>query len=125
MLSYGPCGCKGIVICAQGRRARRCGASMGFLAARVPQRWALGLCGALLIGWSLALLVEPPGQDLARYVALTLSAWLVYVIALRLMLSLPSTHGNRDLALIFLVAVLLRIPLAATPPSLSDDIYRA
>src|SRR5579871_3524903 len=94
------------------------------------RRGTIGCCGVALLGWSLLLLAEAPGSDLRRYVALTLGAWVIYVVALRLTFALPfnglATRNMRsDLLAIFLVALAVRIALVASPPSLSDDIYRA
>ncbi|MEA2639833.1 MAG: alpha,6-mannosyltransferase, partial [Chloroflexota bacterium] len=97
---------------------------MGRLASSRSQ-WGLYACGVALLGWAAALAVVPPGVDIPRHVGLTLLAWAVYVAALGLTLSLRRGGLRRDLLFICIVAVGMRIPLAATPPSLSDDVYRA
>jgi hypothetical protein len=116
------------------------------MADRTPAPWLtarapLILLGVALLAWSIAL-AEGPGANLPRYVALTLAAGGAYVVALRLVLGmepslLTGEGGGRrssagldryrrlDLALIFLVACSIRVPLLLTPPSLSDDVYRA
>src|SRR5579884_503337 len=88
-------------------------------------RVGLGLSGMALIGWSLAFIVEVPGADLPRYVALTVAAWLVYLAALRIVFALHGAGWRRDLVLIFVIAIAMRAPLIVAPPSLSDDVYRA
>lgn len=70
-------------------------------------------------------LLQPPGADIPRYVVLTLAAWLCWVVALRVTLTLPRRHPRVDLAFIFGVALLMRLTLLFTQPSLSDDVYRS
>lgn len=88
-------------------------------------RWALVLLGAALEFWAIAALVWSPGADIPRHVALFLGAWLAYVLAIRLVLVRAPGPVAGDLALIFLVAFLVRATFLLTPPSLSDDVYRA
>src|SRR5438046_2494353 len=75
------------------------------------RRLALAMCGIGLQGWALSALLAPPRADLPRHVALALAAWVVYVVALRLTLSLPGGGRGRDLCLIFGVACLMRATL--------------
>lgn len=89
------------------------------------KRWALAAAGGLIELWAISCLVWPPGLDLARHVALFLAAWLCYLVAIRVVLTLPSSGVRRDLTLIFVVSLVVRGTLLFTPPTLSDDIFRA
>jgi hypothetical protein len=90
-----------------------------------PARIALIACGVGLLAWAVAAVAQTPGADLPRHVSLTLAAWAVWVAAIWLGLGLPESRRGHDLAFIFAVAVLIRLPLLSSPPSLSDDVYRA
>jgi alpha-1,6-mannosyltransferase len=90
----------------------------------VRKRILLVVCGIALEAWALSALVQPPGADIPRHVALTLAASAVWVVAIVVGINLPAAGWRRDLAFIFLVAVAMRATLLATTPSLSDDAYR-
>ncbi len=89
------------------------------------RRAALLTCGIGLEAWALAAVVQPPGADLPRHVTLTIAAWAIWVLAIWLVLGLSERHRRRDVALIFGLAVVLRVTLLFSPPSLSDDVYRS
>lgn len=82
-------------------------------------------CGAGLAAWALAALQELPGANIPRHVALTMAAWVCYVVALGLILRMPARGQRLDLAFIFGVALLVRATFLFTSPSLSDDVYRS
>lgn len=88
-------------------------------------RTGLIACGAVLLAWGGTAAVEPPGADLPRHVALALAAGVVWAAAIWFTLGLPPAARGFDLLLVFGVAILLRAALVISPPSLSDDIYRA
>lgn len=81
-------------------------------------------CGCAVEVWALLVLQQPPGADIARHVTVTLAAWAVYVLALRLILTLPNDRPRWDLGLIFTIAIAVRVTLLFSSPSLSDDVYR-
>lgn len=91
----------------------------------VRKRILLAVCGIALEAWALTALLQSPGADIPRHVVFTLVASAVWIVALVLGVSLPAGGWRRDLAFIFLVAVAMRVTLLMTPPSLSDDAYRA
>ena len=81
--------------------------------------------GASLELWALSSVAWLPGQDIPRYVTLFCGAWLCYAVAIRVVLALPGSGLVGDLALTFLVCVLIRGTLLLTPPTLSDDVFRS
>src|SRR5712692_5570785 len=89
------------------------------------KRWGLVGLGALLELWAISALVWLPGEDIPRYVALFLAAWVCYALSIRLVLALPRGPVAGDLALVFAVSILIRGTLLFTPPTLSDDVFRA
>jgi alpha-1,6-mannosyltransferase len=98
----------------------------------VSQFWKLGgprlgltLAAGLLAAWVVDTLRSPPGSDIPRYVGVFLAAWLVYVVAIRLVLALSTKQVGRDLAGIFLVGLALRAAMLLGPPTLSDDVFRS
>lgn len=76
----------------------------------------------------LAAIVEPPGADLSRHVLLFAVSFAFYLGAVYVVLSAgtgPRTRNSRRvLALALAWAVLMRVALLATTPSLSDDLFR-
>jgi alpha-1,6-mannosyltransferase len=94
---------------------------------KVPlsRRWLLVACGCGLEAWALSAVADLPGADLPRHVLLILGACVFWVVALRLVLDLSSDGRRADLAMIFAFAVAIRVTFLFTPPSLSDDVYRA
>ncbi len=90
-----------------------------------PARVGLAICGVGLQLWASMAVLRAPGADLSRHVALTLGSWAIWLAAIWLVLGLPARHRRLDLALIFALAALIRLTLLFSPPSLSDDVYRA
>ena len=88
-------------------------------------RFMLVGCGCAIEAWAVLALQQAPGADIPRHVTATLAAWAVYVLALRLILTLPNDRPRWDLGLIFAIAIAVRVTLLFSSPSLSDDIYRA
>ncbi len=91
----------------------------------MPERMGLVACGVGLQVWATMALLRTPGADLSGHVVLTLGAWAIWVVAIWLVLGLPARYRRVDLALIFALAALMRLTLLFSPPSLSDDVYRA
>src|SRR5438445_872072 len=89
------------------------------------KRILLVACGVALEAWALTAVLQSPGSDIPRHVALTLLAWGVWVVALWLGPRLSAAGWRRDLTLIFAVAIAMRATLLFTTPTLSDDAYRA
>ncbi len=95
--------------------------------------WAfrLGLvaCAGGVGSYVVAALQQPLGADLVRHVAWFLAAFAFYLVAVLLVL-LAERHlrdgrtGRADLALILMPALLFRLALLVTTPSLSDDVFR-
>lgn len=92
---------------------------------RDRQRIALIAVGLALELWATQALLQPPGEDVPRYVALFVGIWTGYVLAVRMVLSLPPNHLTLDLVFIFMVSVAVRGTLLLSSPSLSDDVFRA
>jgi hypothetical protein len=88
---------------------------------------ALLLCGAGLLSYGLAALSLPPGVDLVRHVGWFLLSFACYLPAVVLVLG-AERRGRPasvvDLIIIGAVALLARLLLLATAPSLSDDVLR-
>jgi alpha-1,6-mannosyltransferase len=89
------------------------------------KRFLLFACGVALEGWALSAVLQSPGADIPRHVVLTLLAWAIWAGALWLGLRLPLAGWRRDLAVIFAIAIAMRVTLIFTTPTLSDDAYRA
>ncbi|HEX9017253.1 MAG TPA: hypothetical protein VF960_14780, partial [Chloroflexota bacterium] len=95
----------------------------------VSPRSILGLLASGLgIGsYVVAAILQPPGSDLSRHVFFFLIAFLFYLSAVVVLVR--AERDGRDLPGGLLVlalawAVVLRVGLLATTPSLSDDVYR-
>jgi alpha-1,6-mannosyltransferase len=86
---------------------------------------ALAGCGVALVGWALTALIQAPGENIPRYVTLMTLGWAIWLIAIRVILVAAPTQARRDLWLILAIGLVIRLLLSLTPPSLSDDVYRA
>jgi hypothetical protein len=86
---------------------------------------ALVGCALALVAWALTMWIEPPGTNIPRYVALALAAWVVWLVAIRITIGLPTEGGRRDLVFILAIGLVMRLIVAVMPPTLSDDVYRA
>lgn len=88
---------------------------------------ALLVCGLGIGGYVGAAILQSPGSDLFRHVFFFLLAFAFYmaaVVVLRRMERGGLQLSRRALLLALAWAVVLRVGLVATTPSLSDDIYR-
>lgn len=111
----------------------------------IRERYPLAMltCGAGVGSYPFAALVVAPGTDLVRHVAWFLFSFVFYLLSVISLLRveradqetgrqghrplrayLAGDGGRVDLALILGLAILFRLPLLATTPSLSDDVFR-
>jgi hypothetical protein len=82
-------------------------------------------CGVVLFIWAAATFFYTPGADIPKHVGLTMAAWVVWAVALRLVLALPARGWRTDLVIIVGLAIAMRAVMVLSPPSLSDDVYRS
>ncbi|HEX2922835.1 MAG TPA: hypothetical protein VHS28_02260 [Chloroflexota bacterium] len=97
------------------------------VASRSGFRWALLLCGMGISSYGLAALRIPPGADLTRHVGWFMVSFACYLPAVVLILGAERRSrptSAMDMVIIAAVAVLMRLLLLATVPSLSDDVLR-
>lgn len=92
----------------------------------VPFIPTLGLCGLGIGSYVAAALVQPLGEDLVHHVGWFLVAFASFLGAAWLTLTIAAVgrSGTGLTAVIVGWAVLLRVALLFTSPSLSDDVYR-
>ncbi len=97
------------------------------VATRRRFRAALGLCALGIGSYVVAAMALPLGADLARHVGWFTLAFVFYLAAVAAVLAADGRERGSvrmDLALIVGVALLLRLGLIFTTPSLSDDLFR-
>lgn len=92
-------------------------------------RWNMAyfVCGAGLAAWPVAALVQSPGTNILRHVEFFAVSFVFYLAAVVLTIVRGGKSGRmsgRALYLALVWAVLLRLVLLATTPSLSDDVFR-
>lgn len=92
-------------------------------------RRALVACGLGIAGYGVAAVTLAPGADLVRHSGWFLFSFAFYLAAVVVVLRIDQgSRGKKsvaaDLALILGGALLLRLLLLATTPSLSDDVFR-
>ncbi len=92
----------------------------------MPRCALLVVCGLGVGTWVAGALVQPPGVDLVRHVALFSVSFASYLASVALLLSPQGRHlaGRSALVAIIAWAIVLRLLLLNTAPSLSDDVYR-
>lgn len=101
----------------------------GLVASGTGSPLALAACGAGVGSYVLSALAIAPGADLVRHVGWFLVSFSFYLLAVGLVLLRERQNperaaGAKELGFILGWAVLLRLALLATTPSLSDDVFR-
>lgn len=99
------------------------------LSSPIRFRVLLLLCGCGIGSYVVAALRLAPGADLVRHAAWFLVSFGFYLLAVMAVLAREQRRTESpgwagDLVLVLGVAVLLRVGLLATTPSLSDDVFR-
>ncbi len=90
-------------------------------------RLLLTTCALGIASHVVAAILQPPGANLVRHVAFFLLAFSFYLVAVVSIVWMERGRislSSRALAIALIWAVLLRLALISTAPSLSDDVFR-